>query len=761
MKAVVRYLSTMAVMLTLSTAAVMADQSAAVSVQVGPTSIPGGTARGAGDITLRNAHLAVAFAVETAPPWGVARGGIVDVAEVRDGVVARDHAALVDFMPDDWSGWPTTYQRVRVLEQSPRKAVVRVERDWESVQLETTWTLAAGEDRLHVVTRMRNTGAKTYPALLSGYVMWPEGGHLFGVPGFAGGEQGELPPQASRWSVAYNREWFMALHAPFAERVGDDARDLYRRHALGPGETREFEAWLQVGARGDLVAVVDAERALGALPAGDVRGKVIGPDGGPLRRSAVIVEKQAGGRVFPYAWVSAPEGQYRIGLPEGRYRLRATAEGRGDTAAAEVSVSAGAVLERDFRGLAAPGSVSLAVRAVGSHAPLDARITVESGVAPLIGYFGKPTFFTGLSPRGDATLPLAPGDYRLRVSAAEGFRARAAFVNVRVVSGEQQRVLAEIEQRADPAAEGWWNGDMHHHSDVLDGFSPPEDVLRSELAAGVDIAFLSDHDATRNNAALQRLAALHRVPFIAGTELSPSWAHFNAFPLDVDKEIGIDVGRSTVQAIFAEARRLGAKLLQVNHPFINYGYFRSQRENAIPGGYSPAFDLVEINGPGNNNETVRHAWSLWNAGQWAWLSAGSDVHDVWKERSGTARMFARVDGPLGVESFVAALARGESYASQGPLMFPRERLGAEIHASAGKPLALQIEAQAVNGLARVQLVERGEVIEDRRMDGSDTRQRLDVAPVPRANTWYAWVITDREGRHAWSNPIRVRVSPGG
>ncbi len=63
---------------------------------------------------------------------------------------------------------------------------------------------------------------------------------------------------------------------------------------------------------------------------------------------------------------------------------------------------------------------------------------------------------------------------------------------------------------------------MHHHSDVLDGFTPPAEVFRSELAAGLDIAFLSDHDATRNNREMDRLASLCGLPFIAGTELSPS-----------------------------------------------------------------------------------------------------------------------------------------------------------------------------------------------------------------------------------------------
>ena len=65
---------------------------------------------------------------------------------------------------------------------------------------------------------------------------------------------------------------------------------------------------------------------------------------------------------------------------------------------------------------------------------------------------------------------------------------------------------------------------------MLDGFTEAQFVLRSQLAAGLDIGFLSDHDSVENNASMQALANTRQFPFIAGTELSPSWAHFNAFP---------------------------------------------------------------------------------------------------------------------------------------------------------------------------------------------------------------------------------------
>ena len=62
-----------------------AHEESKLSVSIGPTSIPRGDAAGANDITVSNGLFAVAFAVDTAPPWGVARGGIVDISIIRNG----------------------------------------------------------------------------------------------------------------------------------------------------------------------------------------------------------------------------------------------------------------------------------------------------------------------------------------------------------------------------------------------------------------------------------------------------------------------------------------------------------------------------------------------------------------------------------------------------------------------------------------------------------------------------------------------------
>jgi len=48
---------------------------------------------------------------------------------------------------------------------------------------------------------------------------------------------------------------------------------------------------------------------------------------------------------------------------------------------------------------------------------------------------------------------------------------------------------------------------------------------------GLDLLFVSDHDSTVNLPVLQQIASSRGVSFIPGIELSPSWGHFNAYPL--------------------------------------------------------------------------------------------------------------------------------------------------------------------------------------------------------------------------------------
>ena len=736
-------------MLALSPAA---PAHAAVRVVVGPTPIVGGDARAAGDITVINEKLAFALAVDSAVPYGVPRGAIVDVAPVRNGRLGRDRVVFADFIPDNWSAWPNSYRIVDVVDARPEQAVIRIVRDWGRVRIATVYTLRAGSDRVEIHTTMTNDGDAVLPNLQSGLTLWPNSGYVLAVPGLAGVQEGTTDAALSDRVVAYDEHWVVALHAPYATHVAHGSRDLFRLHSLAPGESRSFDGWLQVGSRGDLGPVVRAEIERRRLPAGSVRGTVAGPDGKPVAQPVIAVEKA--GQL--YAWVLGVAGRYELTLPAGDYSLYATAKNHAQSDSIPLSISARRTQTRDFSGVAGPGRIRFEVVAADSGKPLDARIAISEGLKPTLEFLGRKTFFTALEPMGRVTLSIAPGRYVFAVSSGGGFLGPGRNIEVRVRSGRVQREKIALTRLFEPAARGWYGADLHHHADQAEAITPPADLARSQLAAGLDLLFVSDHDSLVNHGTLAAIAQRRAVPFIPAVELSPSWGHFNAYPITPGQALAIDTSTAGIDAVLGEARRLGATIVQVNHPFIPYGYFASVAAGVAPGGFNPGFDLVEMNADTGDDERVFHRmWELWNDGQRYYLGAGTDTHDVWNVQSGSLRTYARVDGVLTAASYAAALKAGHAYVTHGPLIFPSVLFGDTLALRPGQLFSLAFDLEAVAGLGRVELIGGGAITASRSFDDRPTRAHVDFALRAEHATWYALAVDDLQHHRAYTNPIWI------
>ena len=740
--------------------ALSAGHTAAAQVRVitGPTPIPAGNARAPRDISVVNERLAFALAVGSPVPYGLPRGALVDLAPVVHGRIGRDRVVFADFIPNNWSAWPNTYQRVDVLERGPQQARIRAVRDWGKVTITTLYTLAAGSDRVAISATMKNEGAEPLPDLLSGLTLWPSSGFLFPVPGLAGTTEGRADGALSARVVAYDADWSVTLHAPYLDHVGSGSRDLFQLHTLAPHASRTFEGWLQVGPRGDLAPVVAAEIERRHLPAGLVHGTVTTGAGQPLAQPVVVVELDG----KPYAWTLGHDGSYALQLPAGSYALYATGRGYSNSRVAPVSVVAGGDEARDFRDLEPPGRVEFNITETARGTPLDARITISEGMKPLVEFLGRKTFFTDLEHPGHALVAIAPGAYHFNVTSGGGFLAPGADLSLTVEPGKVAHGAVRVTRLFDPPARGWYAADLHHHADQAEAVTPPEELARSELAAGLDVLFVSDHDSMANHAALSAIAAHRGVPFLPGIELSPSWGHFNAYPIRPGAHLAIDTGTATVDAVIAEARREGAAVVQVNHPYIPFGYFTSLGRGVAPGGFSPAFDLVEINAqaPQDDDKVLAKLWEFWNQGRHYYLSAGSDTHDVWNEESGRVRVFAHVAGRLTPESFVSALKDGHAYVSHGPLVFPLQPPGAII-VRAAAPVTLSFDLASVAGLSKAELIGGGKVLEERSFSAAPLQAHVEFVreAASAGPRWYALVVEDSQGRRAYTDPYWV-VSDG-
>src|SRR5277367_5328547 len=735
-------------LLTLSTSA-----HAAVRVIVGPTPIQDGEAKSSGDITVVNEKLAFALAVSSPVPYGVPRGAIIDVAPVVDGSIGRDCVVFADFIPNDWSAWPNTYQHIRVLERGPRRAVVRTERDWGKVTITTVYTLESNADSVRIQATMHNGGGTALSNLLSGLTLWPKGGYFFGLPGIPKVAEGAIDGALADRVVAYDEHWTVALHAPYADHFSHGSLDMYAQHSLAPGESRTFTGWLQVGSSGDLKPVIAAEIERRHLTSGIIRGAVTAGDGATVEAPVIVIEAQG----KPYAWVLGRHGEYDLRLAAGDYTLYATAKNYSQSERVPVQVAAGSVAIHDFHDLQVPGRIRFAVTDERNGRPLDARIGIAQGQQPLVEFLGRKTFFTELDPKGQVEVPIAPGQYVFTVSAGGGFLAQRQQVRLTVSPGQGQSANAAVTPLFDPRSRHWYSADLHHHADQAEAVTPPADLARSQLAAGLDLLFVSDHDSTVNHQALQLIADRRGVPFIPGVELSPSWGHFNAYPLSLGQRLAIDTSVASIDDIIKEGRREGAAVIQVNHPFIPYGYFASIGAGVAPGGFNPAFDLIEINAsaPADDAKVLQALWNYWNAGHRYYLAAGTDTHDVWRDESGSVRTFAHIDGAVTPTAFAQALKDGHAYVTFGPLVFPSVMFGEELKVEPGDPFVLGFDLKSVDGLKQAELIGGGSVLKTEAFAGAPREAHVDFPLSTLRATWYALIVEDARGHKAYTDPIWV------
>jgi hypothetical protein len=729
-----------------------------VAVVVGPTPIVKGEATAAGDITVMNEKLAFALAVQSAVPYGVPRGALIDLAPVVSGKVGRDRVVFADFIPDHWSAWPNTYQHVDIVERGPQRAVIKTVRDWGRVTVTTVYTLAASSDHVEIATTMLNKGDSALPDLLSGLTLWPNSGFFFGVPGLQGIAEAKADTPLAHRVVAYDADWAIALHADYFDHVGDESKDLYRLHTLAAGQSRTFTGWLQVRASGDLAPIASAEIERGHLASGTLHGAVLDHDGKPVAQPVVMVEK----RGKPYAWVLGKNGRYDIVLPEGDYQVYATAKNYSQSGKRDVTVKRGSNPQvLDFRDLQNPGRIEFSVSDSKAGA-LDARIVIAQGQKPVVEFLGRQTFFTELERKGRVDVVIAPGKYVFNVSASGGFLGKDAQMKVDVAANEVRPAKVVLDTLFRPNESGWYSADLHHHSDQAEAVTPPDDLARSQLAAGLDVLFVSDHDSTVNHRQLQQIADTRGVPFIPSMELSASWGHFNAYPLRTGEKLAIDTTVASIDDIFREARRQGAVVVQINHPFIPYGYLTSVSTGVAPGGFNPGFDLLEINqaAPEDDDKVVHALWDFWNAGHHYFLGGGTDTHDVWNYKSGEVRTFAHVAGPVSAAGFAEALKAGHAYVTHGPLIFPSVIFGDERRVKAGESVALGFDLKSVVGLKSVQLIGAGAVVQARAIAGGVQEAHVDFAVSPVHDTWFALIVEDVGGKRAFSDPIWVRLDAG-
>jgi TolB protein len=387
----------------------------------------------------------------------------------------------------------------------------------------------------------------------------------------------------------------------------------------------------------------------------------------------------AGGR--PGAWREVRITSRRARVPTGRVRIRVLGEG-ATPMPARVSV-----LASDGRGYAPEGAFHRAMMV-----------------------FDHPYFQT----TGESEIEVPAG--RTTVEALRGWEYRPGSATVEVPAGGVQTVTITLERLVDLPARGWYSGDAHVH-DLHQGFGLTHEAFFLQLTAeDIHVAFPLIHmDGTR---LMGRWSDLTGQPHPLSTrthivqyaqEFRGGLGHIGMIGVRefILPFVGGQGGTAYVQPAldnpYVEGARAQGGLAGFMHPYLTPARTPAAAASTLIAldaalGLGDYYDVAALYS--DELGSAEFYGRLLNAGFRIPATGGTDqFSDVWRDPPpGSARTFARVDGPLTVQSWLDAVKRGRTFMSTGPLLsldVDGRGPGDEISLAAGAPATLHVKAEAL------------------------------------------------------------------
>ncbi|WP_370515550.1 CehA/McbA family metallohydrolase [Halorhabdus sp. CUG00001] len=723
-------------------------------------------------VVLRNEEVAFTIGTETNGPFGALPGGIYDGAAYG---MSTDRIGVSEFAANDFGAW-AVYESFELTNASgPNGAAVVTAKGYvkenPDVSITTEYVLEAGAKHVWINTTMENTGDMRYPAneseqLLSGLALSSEGLSAW-MPGIGDNSEGR-----------YNLSGNPALTEPWAALSGDRVTygvwgasgsfdvytasttwvDPWLQHSLDAGETTQVDYAFYVGAHGGTSQLSEYYAEQHGTDLGTVSGTIETTKDEAVPKAEVVVNHD--GDAYTYT-VGSQDGEYSLKLPAGEYTLQADAEGFAASDSKTVSVTAGETSNVRFSSLEGPAPVNVTAMLEhdGTTEPTDARITVKSESGSTLR-----TVYTKPIPVGQQSFQLPPGNYTLVFNHGTNYVAEPVTKNITVQPGNPVNVTATITEELDPSERDWIGVEPHAHSGVsFDGRTPTNMFMAVQLSSGVDMAFISDHNAIGAWGTLSSQAEQRGLQLIRSEEITTGdLGHFNPYPMHGENMI--DSEGTLVEFIQESREQHNATVFQINHPgdrFVDLSGAPGQHMQ-----YLEMIDAIEayngIYDPEDAN-SVKGLFNLWNKGYDHIAATGvSDDHN-WKAfptKYGTARTHAYVEGDVTPEKWAQAVKDGHTYATYGPAVefaVEGEIPGATITATAGSSVEASATVRNLDELAYAHVIRNGSVVANVTLDGTEDTISQQVAIEGESDAWISLRVVDTEGDRALTSPVWVDV----
>ena len=397
---------------------------------------------------------------------------------------------------------------------------------------------------------------------------------------------------------------------------------------------------------------------------------------------------------------------------------------------------------------------------------------VYKGTTPVCGDW----FYTD----GSFSIEVGPGEAQIDI--AHGPAYATAHDAIPIVAGQSVEKIYTLKRLIDPLAMGWYSADEHLHQTPDSELMLAEDLNLAALpiCGGVDLQYRPSQKVTQRPDATHLLVS--DVPAV----------EWDCFLWSLPKPLAMRLGTDDwPQEDFATSDRPGANDLRtsfvVRTPFLIeqmhaagatlIAYMHDPPRVAyyplyVANGWIDVYGVLENGYCSIANRTEAEFWrgfdgergnfGVWyrflNCGYRLPASAGTDNVGmgvgVWK---GYNRVYAKLDGPLTVENWLAALKRGRTFVTNRPLLFVTfdgKEPGSElaINLAQASPLSVDIHAVSATPISRIDILHQGRVLKQIDIDppAGDIR-RSEKITVPTSG----WLAVRCLGRS--ENP---NLSPG-
>ena len=378
----------------------------------------------------------------------------------------------------------------------------------------------------------------------------------------------------------------------------------------------------------------------------------------------------------------------------------------------------------------------------------------------------------------EVTVPVGP----VRVEAVRGYEWIPADVIVETTAGATSSVDLNLVRLADPGRSNWVSGDAHVHDlhEGRYGLSQPEffDQLRAE-----DLHVTSDLIHMDGTKLMGRWSDLTGEDYAGSTddyilrytqEFRGSFGHVSLLgnsdfimPL-IGGTRGSPYPADGLKLMYQDSVNALGGVSGFLHPYTpGQGDARTvdgAAQSDIPIhallGRGDFYDIISI--ASDEMMSAQMYYHMLNVGVQLPASGGTDnFSNVWRDPSGgTARTYARLDGPLSWENWIDAVRAGRTVATNGPLLFAEidgQEPGAEL--SARDQVTVSVDLATITPVEVVEIVVDGAVVRSIPVTLADRRMELRETVSVSGARWIAVRARGGKARYSGDNYTFAHTTP--